>query len=125
VADVRPLTRSCRSLALVVLCSLALLPGCGRSPSAPANVTPMLTGYVYEVMLPGAGEPPISDVLITVTQDDGGTSSARTDDAGFYRVPAATGAVLVTASKDGYRTRESRFEVTDSTVLNFALRPSF
>ena len=84
----------------------------------------MLTGYVYVVMLPGAGEPPISGVLITVTQDDGGTSSARTDDAGFYRVAAATGSVVVTASKEGYRTRESRFDVTDSTVLNFALRPS-
>ena len=84
----------------------------------------MLTGYVYEVMLPGAGEPPIADVVITVTEEDGETSSARTDSVGFYNVRAATGTVVVTASKDGYKTRQSRFDVTDSTVLNFALRPA-
>ena len=84
----------------------------------------MLTGYVYEVMLPGAGEPPIADVVITVTEEDGETSSARTDSVGFYNVRAATGTVVVTASKDGYKTRQSRFDVTDSTVLNFALRPT-
>ena len=84
----------------------------------------MLTGYVYEVMLPGAGEPPIADVVITVTEDDGETSSARTDGAGFYSVRAATGTVVVTASKEGYKTRQSRFDVTDSTVLNFSLRPT-
>jgi hypothetical protein len=84
----------------------------------------MLTGYVYEVMLPGAGEPPIADVVITVTEEDGETSSARTDSVGFYSVRAATGPVVVTASKDGYKTRQSRFDVTDSTVLNFSLRPT-
>ena len=84
----------------------------------------MLTGYVYEVMLPGAGEPPIADVVITVTEEDGETSSARTDSVGFYSVRAATGTVVVTASKDGYKTRQSRFDVTDSTVLNFSLRPT-
>ena len=84
----------------------------------------MLTGYVYQVMLPGAGEPPIADVVITVTEEDGETSSARTDSVGFYSVRAATGTVVVTASKDGYRTRQSRFEVTDSTVLNFSLKPT-
>ena len=84
----------------------------------------MLTGYVYEVMLPGAGEPPIADVVITLTEEDGETSSARTDSVGFYSVRAATGPVVVTASKDGYKTRQSRFDVTDSTVLNFSLRPT-
>ena len=84
----------------------------------------MLTGYVYAVMLPGAGEPPIADVVITVTEEDGETSSARTDSVGFYSVRAATGTVVVTASKDGYKTRQSRFDVTDSTVLNFSLRPT-
>ena len=84
----------------------------------------MLTGYVYQVMLPGAGEPPIADVVITVTEEDGETSSARTDSVGYYSVRAATGTVVVTASKDGYKTRQSRFDVTDSTVLNFSLRPT-
>ena len=75
-------------------------------------------------MLPGAGEPPIADVLITVTDEDGAASSATTNGAGFYSVRAATGPVVVTASKEGYRTRLARFEVTDSTVLNFSLRPA-
>ena len=109
---------------LAVLLSLAFLPGCGQSPVAPASAVPTLTGYVYEVMQPGAGEPPIADVVITVTEDDGETSSARTDSAGFYSVRAATGTVVVTASKDGYKTRQSRFDVTDSTVLNFSLKPT-
>jgi hypothetical protein len=111
-------------LGLAVLLSLAFLPGCGQSPVAPGSAAPMLTGYVYEVMLPGAGEPPIADVVITVTEEDGETSSARTDGAGFYSVRAATGPVVVTAAKDGYKTRQSRFDVTDSTVLNFSLRPT-
>ena len=84
----------------------------------------MLTGYVYEVMQPGAGEPPITNVEITVTEEDGETSSARTDGTGFYSVRAATGTVVVTASKEGFKTRQSRVELTDSTVLNFALRPT-
>jgi hypothetical protein len=113
-----------KRLGLVLLFSLAFLPGCGQSPVAPGAATPRLTGYVYEVMLPGAGEPPIADVVITVREEDGETSTARTDGAGFYSVQAATGTVLVTASKDGYKTRQSRFEVTDSTVLNFSLRPT-
>ena len=78
-------------LGLAVLLSLAFLPGCGQSPVAPGSAAPMLTGYVYEVMLPGAGEPPIADVVITVTEEDGETSSARTDSVGFYSVRAATG----------------------------------
>lgn len=112
------------AVCLAVLSSCAALGACGGSPVAPAGAPPLLTGYVYKVMLPGAGEPPIADVLITVTDDDGAESSARTDDAGFYSVRAAVGAVVVTASKDGYKTREARFEVSDSTVLNFSLRPS-
>ena len=39
-------------LGLAVLLSLAFLPGCGQSPVAPGGAAPMLTGYVYEVMLP-------------------------------------------------------------------------
>jgi len=111
-------------LGLALLLSLAFLPGCGQSPVAPDGAVPMLTGYVYEVMLPGAGEPPIADVVITVTEEDGEASTARTDSAGFYSIRAAAGPVVVTASKDGYKTRQSRFDVTDNTVLNFALRPT-
>jgi hypothetical protein len=119
-----PLPASPR-LGLAVLLSLASLAGCSQSsPVAPASARPTVSGYVYEVMLPGAGEPPIADVLITVTEEDGEASSARTDGAGFYRVRAANGTVVVTASKEGYKTRQSRFDMTDSTVLNFSLRPT-
>jgi hypothetical protein len=122
--DLYPPPASLR-LGLVFLFSLASLPGCSQtSPVAPARGAPTLSGYVYEVMLPGAGEPAIADVLITVTDEQGEASSARTDGAGFYSVRAATGAVVATASKDGYRTREARVDLTDSTVLNFSLRPT-
>jgi hypothetical protein len=123
VPDRRPPIIS-RKLLVAVLVSLGLVPGCGGAPAAPASTGPMLTGFVYEVMLSGAGEPPIADATITVTEPDGDSSSAKTDGAGFYSVQASTGTVVVTASKEGYKTRQSTFDVTDSTVLNFALRPS-
>jgi hypothetical protein len=120
----RPLP-ACPRVGLAVLLSLSSLAGCSQSsPVAPASAPPTVSGYVYTVMLPGAGEPPIADVLITVTDEDGEASAARTDGAGFYSVRAAPGTVVVTASKDGYKTRQSRFDMTDSTVLNFSLRPT-
>ena len=82
----------------------------------------MLTGFVYEVMTEGEGEPPIAGALITVTEEDGATSSTQTNSLGYYSVATSTGPVVVTATKEGYRTRQSKFDVTDSTVLNFALR---
>jgi hypothetical protein len=124
VLDRPPLAAPPR-LAVTILLSLLFLPGCGRSsPTAPASAGPTVSGYVYEVMLPGSGEPPIADVLITVTDDTGEATTGKTDGAGFYSVGAATGTVVVTASKDGYKSRQARFDVTDSTVLNFALRPT-
>jgi len=111
-------------LSPVLLLSLALLPACGRGPAAPSSTGPMLTGFVYEVMSEEEGEPPIAGALITVTEQSGGTSSAQTNSLGYYSVPTSTGTVVVTATKEGYRTRQSKFEVTDSTVLNFGLRPT-
>ena len=73
---------------------------------------------------PAAASRRLRPAVITLTEEDGETSSARTDSVGFYSVRAATGPVVVTASKDGYKTRQSRFDVTESTVLNFALRPT-
>jgi hypothetical protein len=34
------------------------------------------------------------------------------------------GMVVVTASKPGYETRQSRFDVAESTVLNFSMKPT-
>ena len=84
----------------------------------------MISGYVYEVMTPGAGEPPLADVLITVNDEDGAEATALSDPTGFYNVPAVTGPVVVTAAKSGFKTRQSRFDITDSTVLNFSLKPA-
>ena len=60
--------------------------------------------------------------------DLGVAGGCKKDDAavrrrGFYLIRASLGEVLVTAAKEGYNTRESRFDVTDSTVLNFGLTP--
>ena len=104
---------------------LVILSGCGSSvsPVAPTTGPLMVTGYVYQRMTQGSGEPPIADALISLTDDEGAEFTARSDDRGYYRVRATAGAVVMTAAKDGYRTRESRFDVTDSTVLNFSLAP--
>ena len=40
-----------------------------------------------------------------------------------HPLPATAGEVTVSVSKDGYQTRELRFDVTDDTVLNFSLTP--
>jgi hypothetical protein len=111
-------------LATAVLAA-ACLSGCGRqAPNAPTGGRLLISGYVYQSMTRGLGEPPIPDVLITVNAADGEVTTASSDQRGFYRVVAATGSVVVTAAKAGYATRESRFDVEDSTVLNFSLLPA-
>jgi hypothetical protein len=64
------------------------------------------------------------DVLITVRNATGQETTTLSNGGGFYSVGAAIGMVLVTAAKEGYETRQSRFDVTESTVLNFALTPN-
>jgi hypothetical protein len=112
-----------RSSTVAVSLALAVLTGC-RSPSplAPDKAPPMLTGYVYEA-LTAVGEPPIADVVITVRDAFGVDATVMSDRSGFYSVRAPMGAVTVTATKPGYETREARFEIADSIVLNFSLRP--
>ena len=68
-----------------------------------------------------AGEPPIADAVITLRDARGAENTTKSDRRGFYLIRAAIGEVVVTAAKEGYNTRESRFDVTDSTVLNFGL----
>ena len=82
----------------------------------------MLSGYVYEG-LTASGEPPIADVLITVRDAFGVDTTVMSDRSGFYSVRAPMGPVVVTAAKAGYETREAQFEIADSIVLNFSLRP--
>jgi hypothetical protein len=92
------------------------------SASAAAHAPLTISGYVYQEVS-SAGEPPIADAVITLRDAQGAESTALSDRRGYYRINATLGEVVVTATKDGYNTRESRFDVTDSTVLNFGLAP--
>ena len=114
-----------RRLRLVVLLTLVSVPGCaGSSPIAPGSAAPMISGYVYLSFTPDTGEPPLADVVITVRDSTGAETTAVSDGRGYYRVRAAMGVVVVTASKQGYETRQSRFDVAESTVLNFSMKPT-
>ena len=117
-----------------VMLALVVLSACGEqvSPVSPtnnacaareaANVPLMISGYVYQEVS-SAGEPPIADAVITLRDAQGAENTAMSDRRGFYAIRATQGEVVVTATKAGYNTRESRFDVTDSTVLNFGLAP--
>ena len=119
---------------LAVMLALLVLSACGEqaSPVAPttnttsaseaANAPLMISGYVYQEVS-SAGEPPIADAVITLRDAQGAESTATSDRRGYYRINATLGEVVVTATKEGYNPRESRFDVTDSTVLNFGLAP--
>jgi len=112
-------------LRLLVLLALIIVPGCRSSfPVAPDGAVPTISGQVYQTLTREAGEPPLVDVVITVRNATGQETTTLSTRGGFYSVGAATGMVLVTAAKEGYETRESRFDVTESTVLNFALTPN-
>jgi hypothetical protein len=74
-------------------------------------------------MAPGAGEPPLADVVIMLRDAAGTESTAVSDRRGFYTLRAAPGVVVVSAAKEGYDTQESQFDISASTVLNFSLTP--
>ena len=112
-------------LRLLVLLALLIVPGCrSSSPVAPDLARPTISGHVYQTLTREAGEPPLVDVLITVRNATGQETTALSNRGGFYSVGASIGMVLVTAAKEGYETRQTRFDVTESTVLNFGLTPN-
>jgi hypothetical protein len=112
-------------LRLLVLLALVIVPGCrSSSPVAPDGARPTISGHVYQTLTREAGEPPLVDVVITVLNATGQETTVLSNRAGFYSVGAAIGIVLVTAAKEGYETRQSRFDVSESTVLNFGLTPN-
>ena len=112
-------------LRVLVLLALIIVPGCGSSsPVAPDGARPLISGQIYQTLTRDAGEPPLVDVLITVRNATGQETTALSNRGGFYSVGATIGMVLVTAAKEGYETRQSRFDVTESTVLNFGLTPN-
>jgi hypothetical protein len=110
---------------VLVLLALIIVPGCrSSSPVAPDGARPTISGYVYQTLTRDTGEPPLVDVVITVRNATGQETTALSDRRGFYSVSAAMGMVVVTAAKEGFETRQSRFDVTESTVLNFGLTPN-
>jgi len=112
-------------LRLVVLLAVTSVSACRwSSPAAPDSAPPTISGHVYHSFTPDTGEPLLADVLITVRDATGVETTGLSDRSGFYSVRAAMGMVVVTASKEGYETRHSRFDVTESTVLNFSLTPA-
>jgi hypothetical protein len=115
-----------------VLLTLGLISGCGEqaspvSPGATAQdlrttAAVMVSGHVYQ-QASSAGEPAVSDALITLKDAGGAESTALTDNRGFYSIEAKPGEVVVTATKEGFNTSQSRFAIAESTVLNFGLEP--
>jgi hypothetical protein len=110
---------------------LMVLPGCdGRSLVSPSSHQPVLSetgltvsGYVYQSLARDLGEPPIANALITLRDAAGTENTAVSDRRGFYTVQGTASEVVVSVAKEGYDTRESRFDLTESTVLNFSLTP--
>jgi hypothetical protein len=114
-----------------VLLTLALVYGCGdqSSPASPTGTASdlrsapvMVSGHVYQ-QASGIGEPAVADALITLKDARGAESTAVSDHRGFYCVEATPGEVVITATKEGFNRRESRFDIARSTVLNFGLEP--
>ena len=127
-----PFGESWRRLAAVPLV-LVVLTGCdGRTPVSPSREGPTVnpssegltvSGYVYQTLTRDLGEPPIADALITVRDAAGTESTAMSDRRGYYKVRATASEVVVSVVKEGYSTRESQFDLTESIVLNFSLTP--
>jgi hypothetical protein len=110
------------------LLTLGLIAGC-NSPLSPAATAKgpgdgplMVSGHVYQ-QASSVGEPALADALITLKDAFGAESRALSDHRGFYCIEAIPGAVVITAAKDGFATSESRFDIAESTVLNFGLEP--
>ena len=120
----RDAVRESLRLFSAALLLLAVLPGCGgQLPVSPGSDPLLVSGYVYREMAPASGEPPLADALITLRDANGTESTAVSDHRGFYTIRASPGVVVVRATKDGYDTRESHVDLTDSIVLNFSLPP--
>ena len=127
-----PFAESWRRLVAVPLV-LVVLAGCdGRTPVSPSTQGPAVSpsgdgltvsGYVYQAQTRDSGEPPIAGALITLRDAAGTENTALSDRRGFYQVQGTPSAVVVSVVKEGYSTGESRFDLTESTVLNFSLTP--
>jgi len=109
---------------LFLLACLGSLAACGEGvPQGPTAVPAKITGHVYQWPTAELGEPMLADVLITIEEADGAQSTTRTNAAGFYTVSATRGIISISATKAGYQTNSSQFELSSDTVLNFSLVP--
>jgi len=111
-----------RDLGFCVVVMFAVVTGCGtQPPAAPGLGLLTVSGYVYQRGSAGDGEPLLDEALITVQEGQGSPQTAISNDRGFYTVSVRAGSISITASKAGYVTRASRFDVSDDTTLNFSL----
>ncbi|MEO8256050.1 MAG: carboxypeptidase-like regulatory domain-containing protein [Acidobacteriota bacterium] len=115
-----------KTLLLALVAALLVATGCGgASPMVPDGASPtavsILSGQVHESVV--WGDPPLADALIEVTGANGLKKTGFSDDDGFYRIAAAPGSVIVTASKPGFATKASEFMLVTDTTLNFSLIP--
>lgn len=111
------------SLVLLFIALLGWVAGCEGGPQGPTAVPAKISGYVYQRPSADLGEPMLADVLITVEQVDGAQRTTRTNAAGFYTVFVTRGIVSISATKAGYQTNRSQFDLSSDTVLNFSLVP--
>jgi hypothetical protein len=81
-----------------------------------------ISGHVY-FQDPPRGEPMIGGVLIAVQAHDGSASRTNSNADGYYSLSVPSGSVSITASKEGYEVKTSRFVLAADTVLNFSLIP--
>jgi hypothetical protein len=119
----RPRRASGATRLLIALALLASIAHCGGAPLAPAAARPTVSGYVYQTATAAFGEPWLETVLITVEQADGSQHTALTNAGGFYTVSVLSGLISISATKAGFETNRSQFDLVNSTVLNFSLTP--
>ena len=105
---------TCRSsLWLCVVGAWGIVIGCGgQLPSAPVAANRLtISGHVY-AQGTSSGEPAIGDVLITVQDGQGVAQTVLSNGVGFYSVAVQAGTISITASKIGYTSRESNFDLS-------------
>lgn len=103
------------------------LVGCDQSPTAPddllrseANVDSLtISGQVYANL--GPVYPAIGNAVVVVDAADGSQVTGVSDAEGFYRLSVSRGSVTIRASKDGYDAKQSHFDLSSDTILNFSL----
>ena len=108
---------------LLLIALVGLVAGCEGVPQGPTAVPATITGHVYQRPTAELGEPMLPDVLITIEEADGSRCTTRTNAAGFYTVSVTRGIISISATKAGYQTNRSQFELASDTVLNFSLVP--